>query len=520
MSSRFLQRFGQIAQRFPSRVAYRTSRDEGEGGITYGQLDAYSDALANWIDARAPKGKPVVAYGHKSPLMLVSFLAAVKSGRGYSPIDVAYPADRVNDILSQIGSPLVISVADEAFPGDSQLAVEVCGGEEVRAHCLSGEPLRCRPVGGDDVFYLLFTSGSTGRPKGVQMPSRAVDSFMDYFGKFFDDGGEAVSFNRVPFTFDVSLFDLVGGLASGCTLFALEAEAEQSMRALFDAFASSGMAIWISTPSFVEMCLADPLFCDELLPKLQTMILCGEVLRNSTALKLLERFPDLQLYNTYGPTETQAVSDILVDEALATQVNPLPVGFLNPDMHAVIVDLKDGKELPCGEAGEIYLEGSTVSLGYYGRPDLTEAAFTSVRDGSRSLRRYRTGDRGYLDAEGRLFCLGRLDFQVKLNGFRVELGEVEQALANLEQVAEAVVLPVEKDGRVVHLAAFVLLSDPSISRSYATTKELKEGLRTNLPAYMIPRRFVYVDEMPANANGKIDRKALKALLSVEKEGGK
>ena len=450
-----------------------------------------------------------MVYGHKSPLMLVSFLGALKAGLTYAPVDVAYPADRVDDILDQIGTPLVLDLSDGVFPGDSRLASDVLDKDDILRICEHRATVdESVWIKDETPFYLLFTSGSTGRPKGVQMPSRCADAFMEYFSRFFPEEG-GVSFNRVPYTFDVSLFDLIPGLAAGYTLYALESEAEESIRETFGALRESNATVWISTPSFVEMCLADPSFGQELLPYLKRFVLCGEVLRNSTALKLIERFPCSDVFNTYGPTETQAVSDILVDAAMAREIEPLPVGTMNPRMRAVIRDVDSGEILGPNQVGEIFLAGDTVSAGYWGRPDLTEKVFGEMAfDDGAILRCYKTGDKGYVDEAGRLFCLGRLDFQVKLNGFRVELGDVEQALVRLPEIKEAVVLPKERGGKVSHLVAHVLLEDSTQEGDLALTMGLKRQLGELVPDYMIPKKFVYHAKFPLNGNGKIDRKAL------------
>ena len=512
--SLFLQKLKSQVDECHDRIAFVNSRNGGgsskETLLTFGDLWAESDSLAAYLVENAPADKPVVVYGHKSAYMLVSFVAALKAGLTYSPIDVAYPADRVNDILDQIGSPLVIDLSDGGFPGDSLLASAVLGKEDVSCICAQGAELDSQHWIKDETpFYLLFTSGSTGRPKGVQMPSRCADAFLEYFLRFFPEDEKGVSFNRVPYTFDVSLFDLIPGLTAGYTLYALESEDEESMKASFEALAQSSMAVWISTPSYVEMCLVDPSFNQDLLPHLKRFVLCGEVFRNATALKLIERFPNAEVFNTYGPTETQAVSDILVDEKMARETEPLPVGTMNPQMCAVIRDVDTGEVLGTNQMGEIYRAGATVSAGYWGRPDLTEKVFDEMtfEDGS-VLRCYKTGDKGYLDEEGRLFCLGRLDFQVKLNGFRVELGDVEQALTKLPEIKEAVVLPKERAGKVSHLVAHVLLENSAMAGDLDLTVALKQELASIVPDYMIPKKFVYHDEFPLNNNGKIDRKAL------------
>lgn len=426
--SRFLESFVQVSLANPEKVAFENTRGES---VTYGDLNRQSDFLAAYFNQNAPAKKPVVVYGHKSPLMLAAFMGAVKSGRAYSPVDIAYPADRVNDILLQIDQPLLLDLSDGGFPGDASLAQTMLSKEDVADIFASGMDVSSvgpdSYVNGEDVFYLLFTSGSTGRPKGVQMPSECVDAFMDYYQTLVPQDGKQRSFNRVPYTFDVSLFDIIPGLSSGATLIALEQESEKDMASMFDALKKMDMTVWISTPSYIEMCLADPSFSQEMLPDLQVIILCGEVFRNATGDKLLKRFPKARTLNTYGPTETQAVSDIVLTQELVDTINPLPVGYMNPTVKALILNPDTLEELPVGQEGEVYLMGSTVSLGYWGRSDLTEKAFSVREDADgKKWRCYKTGDKGYLDEEGRLYCLGRLDFQVKLNGFRVELGDIEQ----------------------------------------------------------------------------------------------
>ncbi len=509
LQSRFLHLVEATSASTPDKMAFFNTREGG--GLTYGQLWSYSDALAAYFRENGPDKLPVVVYGHKSPLMLAAFLGALKSGRAYAPIDVAYPRDRVNDILDQIGHPLVVDLSDEGFTGDASLAHAVVNEDAVRRIVAAGaQPADASAwVSGDDVFYLLFTSGSTGRPKGVQMPTRCVDAFMDYYATLIPQDGRQVCFNRVPYTFDVSLFDIIPGLSGGDTLFGLEREAEQSTADMFEALAASGMTVWVSTPSFAEICLADKSFDQQMLPNLRIMILCGEVLRPTTAAALVERLPQTKVYNTYGPTETQAVSDIVVTPEVLAAHEVLPVGYMGLGSQAYILDPETGAPVPRGQEGEIYLAGKTVSLGYWGRPDLTQAAFAEREvEPGRTAYCYKTGDKGYLTEDGLLFCLGRLDFQVKLNGFRIELGDVEQNIASVPYVAQAVVLPAYKEGKPTHLVAHVTLSDADMPRTFATAQRLRSDLKAVIPEYMLPKKVVFHESFPLNTNGKIDRKAV------------
>ena len=265
--------------------------------------------------------------------------------------------------------------------------------------------------------------------------------------------------------------------------------------------------MWVSTPSFADLCLASETFNADLLPQLRTFLFCGEALSNETARELRRRFPQAQVVNTYGPTEsTVAVTSVVCDEKLLDAFPVLPVGRVKPGT-TIQICVPDGTLADEGEAGEIVIAGDTVSLGYFGQPELTAERFTTV-DGQRA---YRTGDAGFL-RERMLHFAGRIDFQVKLHGYRIEIEDIETNLRTLPEVQHAVVLPVSKEGGpITHLHAFVqLLEVPEspLRKTVALRKQLKELL----PDYMIPKSFSYVEAIPLTTNGKADRAALKATL--------
>ena len=243
----------------------------------------------------------MVVYGHKSPLMLVCFIAAAKAGLTYAPVDIAYPSDRVNDILDQIGHPLVITLSDDEF-ARRRIAGRF---SRRRCRCSRGGPGgrswdSSRWIADETPFYLLFTSGSTGRPKGVHDALALRGRLMDYFAHFSRAARRrqlqprALHLRCEPVRhyrrFGLGLYPVL-----------LESEDEQSMRATFGALAASDLTTWISTPSFIEMCLVDPSFDQDLLPRLDNVILCGEVFRNATALKITNVFPEARVLNTTAP---------------------------------------------------------------------------------------------------------------------------------------------------------------------------------------------------------------------------
>ena len=506
----------------PNTVAFANSRGES---ITYGELKRASDALAAYLLKADEEKRPVVVYGHKSPLMTACFHACSKSGRAYVPIDIVYPELRVADIMDQLGTPLVLNTTERdlsSFGGHMGSCVSL---DELRSIIADAGDVpaaidSAQAVDGLDVFYILFTSGSTGRPKGVEVMAECVDNFwawmIDEFGEEgYGPDNPRVLFNRAPFSFDLSMTDIGLGLGAGDTMFALVEEDEADLARTFEALGAANIDFWCSTASFADMCLRDPKFSRELLPNVKMFFFVGETLKNETAAKLLERFDGCEVVNGYGPTEsTDLITAVRITPAMCESDEPLPVGTAMPGCELHILDPDTLEPLPAGQQGELFIVGNTVAKGYFGREDLTEAAFRSCpEDIAKGQRSYRTGDAAFLDEDGMLQFRGRLDFQVKLHGFRIELGEIEAALCRIEGVDDACVLPIERRGSISHLAACVAC--PAAANSddaFARVQEMKDELRKSLPEYMVPRKIAFLDELPLNVNGKIDRKKLRELV--------
>lgn len=507
------------AERIPDGIAFRNSRGES---ITYGELKRRSDALACWIagNAAIPAGAPIVVYGHKAPDMLVCFFACVKSGHAYVPIDVMYPRERVANIIEQLGETAALDtvgtlpelVSTLPCPWFATASIDFANLPIPQA---ADMPQR---VGREDAFYILFTSGSTGTPKGVEIIRECVDQFSGWFCSneyFADEPGHRVWFNRAPFTFDLSVTDLCGALARGDTMFALEAEAEQSLALMFEALAANDITDWVSTPSVLDQCLADESFNPDLLPHLKRTLHVGETLRPETVRIAMQRFPGLRIYNGYGPTEsTDFVSICEMTPAMLEQDRSLPVGYAREGSELLVLDPETLEPVPDGTHGELFIVGDTVARGYWRREEQTAAAFHSCPEAlTRGRRSYRTGDEMTRDADGQYYYHGRYDLQIKLHGYRIELGDIEATLCALDAVNAACVVPVIRDGVISHLVAFVVPADLEAPRGFALTKQLKREMRESVPTYMVPRAFKYADELPLNPNGKADRKALAALVN-------
>ena len=494
----------------------KTAIHSGGEYMSYKQLDMYSDRLAMWLSKEFKGSKvPVVVYGHKNPYMIVCFLACVKSGRAYCPQDISIPDTRVMDTVECVNPDVIFQVeGDISFEGQNVKNLQnIKDIIENEPDCISKESW----VKPDDTYYIIFTSGSTGKPKGVQITYDCLNNYLDWsvdLGTSKEEKTGQNFANQAPFSFDLSVMDLYTCLACGGTLHTLTKKDQEDYGKMFDYFKESDINVWVSTPSFADMCLVDRKFCSELLPHLQVFLFCGEVLTISTAKKLHERFEQALVVNTYGPTEsTVAISDVLITPQLAQQMSDLnkslPVGHEKKGTWLEIHD-QQGNILADGEQGEIIIIGDTVSTGYYKRDDLTKKAFFTCQREGKDYRAYHTGDAGY-KMDGQLFYNGRIDLQVKLNGYRIEIEDIENNMLRLSQISHAVVVPNMKEGKVKSLTAFVT-GELNGKTPQEFGREVKKNLKEILPVYMIPKKVKYIEEIPMNNNGKADRKYLGGLL--------
>ena len=337
----------------------------------------------------------------------------------------------------------------------------------------------------------MFTSGSTGEPKGVPITYGCLQSFLRWIlaEHAFEEGRE-VFLNVVPYSFDVSLMDTYPALVTGGTVTSVTKAEIANPRQLYQLLAASALTAWVSTPSFAQMCLVEPTFNQGMLPRLRRFLFCGETLAPEVASQLLDRFPAAEVWNTYGPTEaTVATTSIRITREILDRYSPLPIGYPMPGSRVLVMD-EERRELPAGERGEIIISGPNVSPGYLNRPELNETAFFHLN----GQRAYRTGDWGrYRD--DMLFFEGRIDNQIKLHGHRIEPADVEANLRALAGVRDAVVLPVLRQGAVDSLAAFVILNERPPRSDFQLACELKVQLTEHLPAYMIPRRFSFLESL-------------------------
>ncbi|RSI39798.1 D-alanine--poly(phosphoribitol) ligase subunit DltA [Streptococcus sanguinis] len=476
---------------------------------TYGDLKKDSDSLAAQIDRLGLLDKsPVVVFGGQEYEMLATFVALTKSGHAYIPIDSHSALERVATIVEVAEPSLIIAIND--FPL-ADVAAPIFSAEQVQTAFREGAPYELsHPVQGDDNYYIIFTSGTTGKPKGVQISHNNLLSFTNWMitDKEFATPERPQMLAQPPYSFDLSVMYWAPTLALGGTLFALPSAVTQDFKQLFETILSLPIAIWTSTPSFADMALLSDDFNSQKLPQLTHFYFDGEELTVKTAQKLRDRFPQARIINAYGPTEaTVALSAVAVTDEMLQNCKRLPIGYTKADSPTFVID-EEGQKVPNGQQGEIIVCGPAVSKGYLNNPEKTAEAFFEFE----GLPAYHTGDVGSMTDEGLLLYGGRMDFQIKFNGFRIELEDVSQNLNKSKYVESAVAVPrYNKDHKVQNLLAYVILKDgvaEQFEREIDITKAIKEDLQDIMMSYMMPSKFLYRETLPLTPNGKIDIKGL------------
>jgi amino acid adenylation domain-containing protein len=470
-----------------------------EGALTYRELEARADALARYL-RRLGVGPDVpvgVCMGRSLDLPLALY-AVLKSGGTYLPLDPELPLERLHFMLADTAAGAVIA---------DTLAAPRLAGRGARVVCLdrdadeiaraAGESLEPDAAPGD-LAYILYTSGSTGRPKGVMIPHRAIANHMRWMAEALPLSGADAVLQRTPIGFDASVWEFWAPLIAGARLVMAPPDAHRDPAVLARILAVQGITVVQLVPSLLRALLEEPGL--EKAQALRRVCCGGEALSPDLVERCLARLP-AELVNLYGPTE--ATIDATWWRCRPGETS-IPIGRPISNVRAWVLD-GHLQPVPPGVPGELHLGGTGLARGYLNQPELTAERFVpdpwSPEPGARL---YRTGDRARWRADGALEYLGRMDDQVKLRGMRIELGEVEAALAQHPAVREAVVALREPAGGEPHLVAWVVLQ----SQAVLDRETLRHFLAEQLPAPMIPRAIVALDGLPLTPHGKVDRAAL------------
>ncbi|MGY3747722.1 D-alanine--poly(phosphoribitol) ligase subunit DltA [Vagococcus salmoninarum] len=492
-----IQTIDQWAINQPEAVCFK----DADQSYTYQELKVKSDRLASYLLSQEDNTLPVIVYGGLEFEMIVTFLGCSKAGHAYIPIDSQTPADRVKLITEVADYTKIIAWDEWPLATNSVEVIERQAGSSILTNQEIAENFK--PVKGAENYYIIFTSGTTGVPKGVQI---SHDNLVSYSQWMLNDFGlsSGLSFlSQAPYSFDLSVMDVYPALLSGGHLVPLKKELINDFKQLFTVLPELSLNVWVSTPSFADICLMDPRFNGDEMASLSHFLFCGEELTHQTGTKLKERFPKARIFNTYGPTEaTVAVTELEITAEVLANYPRLPIGRVKADTKIYIM-ADTGEVLPEGQVGEIVIAGPSVSKGYFNNPEKTAEAFF-LYEGQPA---YRTGDAGLIQ-NGILSYQGRLDFQIKLHGYRIELEDIDHHLSEVSYVQQAAVVPKYQEHKVQQLVAYVVANPHDFAKDYQLTKAIKAELKGSVMDYMIPQKFVYVTALPLTQNGKVDRKGL------------
>ena len=482
--------FLETARRFPQREALRC----GGCSLTYFQLHSEASQLAlQLLDAGVAPGDLIAISSRPSPEMIVGFLAILLAGGGCVPIDPTYPAERFAQLLADCGASIGLSTAGcetcypQAWKGKI-LPIHAAG------NAASPTELPEIPLTAEHPAHLLFTSGSTGRPKGVLLPHRGVVRLVrnqNFLTITLDD----VFLQAAPVSFDASLLEIWGPLLNGARLTLLPDG--PGIAEIVTAVREHGVTtLWLTAGLFQLMMSESPAS----LKGLRYLLSGGDVLSVPHVRRALESLPGTRLINGYGPTENTTFTTCHTITLADLEKPSIPIG--KPIANTTVY-LLDGmlRLVPVGVPGELFAGGDGLAIGYHGAAELTAEKFITHPEFGRL---YRTGDLCRRETDGTIEFLGRADHQVKVRGFRVELGEIEALLASHPDVREAKVAVRGKDAETKRILAWVIPGE--LGKVQAA--DLNGFLAARLPTYMRPDAVGIVDSFPLNANGKIQVSAL------------
>jgi amino acid adenylation domain-containing protein len=479
------------------------------GGVTlsYAELTERSDRLAGFLlrNGTAP-GTRVGICMTRSPDVIVAILAVLKAGSAYVPLDPEYPVERLRYVLEDSGARVLLT-QETLLAKLSDVAAEIVCLDGGDARITGSPPALPEPVGGvsDGIAYLLYTSGSTGRPKGVTVTwSNLAYSTAARFA-FYEEAPETFLLLS-SFSFDSSVAGIFWTLAGGGHLVFPGGDAVLDPGEISMLVSTHAVTHTLCLPS-VHSLLLDTVGAD-VLSSLRHVIVAGESCPAALVDKHARILPHARFFNEYGPTEC-TVWCIACECGSMHAGGVVPIGTAIPGTTALVLD-PNAKPLPIGCKGELYIAGPGVTAGYWRRPDLTEERFVDVEvPGVGRARAYRTGDLARSRPDGNLEFLGRVDFQVKINGYRIELEEVENAIRAIPGVHDAAVVVRGTVAGDRQLAAFLRLG------ASAELADIETRLEDALPSYMIPSLLTAVADFPRMPNGKVDRRAL-STTPVEK----
>ena len=491
--------FEEQAERTPNAIAVVYEGHQ----LTYGELNRRANQLAQYLRTQGVTQEVLVAICLDRCIEIpIAILAVLKSGGAYAPLDPQFPRARLAFMIDDLKASILLTVNRHVtrLPQDTH------------SICLDTDWKLIEPFGHDNpphmslpsnLAYVIYTSGSTGTPKGVAIEHRQLVNYTRAVTRRLKFPRTCHYAMVSTFAADLGNTVLFPSLCNGGCLYILSRECAVDPEAAVEYFRHETIDCLKIVPSHLSSLLTSS-DARLILPR-QRLILGGEALSWNLIGKVRQLAPDCTIINHYGPTETTVgtITHEIRPTDSRTDSSFVPLG--QPiDGAKVTIMTEDLRLAPPGTAGEIYIGGAGVARGYLNRPDLTSERFVPDPYGSEiGARLYKTGDRGRRLPDGTIDFLGRLDYQVKIRGNRVEVGEIEAVLAALPEVQDSVVIVREDEPGEKRLAAYIVARE----RGQSVT-DLRAKLKRKLPGYMVPSAFILLKSLPLTPNGKVDRKAL------------
>lgn len=497
--------FHEVVQQHAERTAllYPATGEQ----VSYRELSILVDQAAERLRARGLRAGQVAAIFHdKSPLAFATMLACLRLGIIYTNLDPDSPWERLRKILSSCEPALIINAFPQ-LPCAAELAAagytEVLYLRELEELADPAAWPEEHATNGSSPAYIMFTSGSTGVPKGAVMSHANLMWFIAWAHQRFAITQADVLTNVNPMYFDNSVFDFYAAIFAGAALVPVSSEQLRDARGLVRLVSEAGCTIWFSVPTLLVYLLTMRALITSSFPKVRKIIFGGEGFPKARLRQLYDLFGGrAELENVYGPTECTCICSAytIIAEDFSDMQGFAPLGRLSSNFTYEIQPAEHGS----ADSGELLLYGPQVGLGYYNDGERTSRSFVQNPQHSRYADiGYRTGDLVRSDESGMLHFKGRADFQIKHMGYRIELEEIESALGTFPDIRECAVIYDKLSDELGQIIAYVALDDLGVA------EDLRNRLRELVPPYMLPRRFVCLDALPKNANGKIDRVALR-----------